>query len=105
MIRMLAVFAVVTALLSPARAAENHAILIGASTYQNLDERFWLVGPANDVGLVRTYLTSNPHVTFAPENITVLADGVDGARAPTLAAIRASMADWPEAATVPKLLF
>ena len=75
------------------QARENHALLIGASTYPNLDERYWLVGPANDVDLVRSFLTSNPHVPFADENIIVLADGVDGAPEPTLAAIRQAMAD------------
>ena len=36
--------------------AENYALLVGASIYDNLEERFWLRGPANDVALVR-YLT------------------------------------------------
>ena len=76
-----------------AQARENHALLIGASEYPGLDERYWLVGPRNDVDLVRTYLTTNPHVPFKPENVTVLADGIDGAAAPTLSAIRAAMAD------------
>ncbi len=76
-----------------AQARENHALLIGASTYPALDERFWLVGPGNDVDLVRTYLISNPHVPFAAENITTLADGVAGGTPPTLQAIRDAMAD------------
>lgn len=76
-----------------ASARENHAILIGASTYPNLDERYWLTGPANDVDLVRTYLVSNPHAPFDPANIAVLADGIEGGTAPTLTAIRAAMAD------------
>ncbi len=76
----------------PVFAGENHALLIGASTYPNLDERFWLVGPANDVDLVRTYLTLNENVPFDPANITVLADGVAGGEDPTLANIRAEMA-------------
>lgn len=72
----------------PGWARENHALLIGASTYPQLDERFWLRGPANDIDLVATYLQSNPAAQFAPENITVLADGVAGGTAPTLQAIR-----------------
>ncbi len=79
------------ALAAPVAARDNHALLVGVSTYETLDERFWLVGPANDVALVRSYLKTNPHVPFAPENITVLADGVEGT--PTLAAIRAAMKD------------
>lgn len=74
-------------------ARENHAILIGASTYPQLEERYWLRGPQNDVDLVRTYLTTNTHVPFRPENITILADGLDGGTPPTLAAIRQAMSD------------
>ena len=72
----------------PAAARENYALLIGASTYPALDQRFWLRGPANDIDLVATYLQSNPVVPFAADRITVLADGVEGAPAPTLQAIR-----------------
>lgn len=77
----------------PAAARDNHAILIGASTYGNLDERYWLKGPANDVTLVRTFLTTAAPVPFDAGNVTVLADGVEGAAAPTLAAIRTAFAD------------
>ena len=80
-------------LIAPAAARENHALLIGASTYPSLDPGDWLVGPANDVDLVRTYLTSNPYAPFKPGNITVLADGLAGGTPPTLAAIRGAMAD------------
>lgn len=73
--------------------AENHALLIGASTYPNLKEEFWLKGPANDVALVQTYLTTAAPVPFAPENVVVLADGVAGTSAPTLNAIRTAFAD------------
>ncbi len=78
---------------TPIEARENFALLVGVSSYPSLEERFWLVGPANDVDLVKTYLTTNPHVPFDAGNITVLADGVPGAGAPTLAAIRAGFAD------------
>jgi hypothetical protein len=76
-----------------AQAREYHALLIGASTYTNLEERFHLRGPANDVDLVATYLQSNPVAVFAPSNITILADGIDGATPPTLAAIRQGFVD------------
>lgn len=76
----------------PARA-DNLALLIGANTYQNLDERFWLKGPSNDVALVETYLTTAAPVPFAPKNVVVLADGLAGREAPTLAAIRIAFAD------------
>ncbi len=69
-------------------SAENYALLIGASTYDNLDERFWLTGPAHDVDLVRTYLTQAAPVPFAPENVIALADGVENAGMPTLQGIR-----------------
>lgn len=73
--------------------AENHALLIGANQYPNLKQDFWLKGPSNDVKLVQTYLTTTAPVPFAPENVVVLADGIEGAPAPTLAAIRAAFAD------------
>ncbi|TNF18188.1 MAG: caspase family protein [Rhodobacteraceae bacterium] len=86
------------AFLSPgaALAREAHALLIGASTYPALDERFWLKGPANDVDLVARYLESNPAMPFDSDNITVLADGLAGHEAPTLAAIRAGFAALAE---------
>jgi hypothetical protein len=85
--------ALVAGLAWPAWARENYAILIGASQYPNLEERYWLTGPGNDVDLVRAYLTSNTSVPFAADNVTVLADAVEGGTAPTLAAIRGAMAD------------
>jgi len=82
-----------TLLAGPAMARENYALLVGASTYPALDEKYWLKGPANDVTLVQTYLTTAAPVPFAPENILVLADGVAGSQPPTLAAIRSGFAD------------
>ncbi|OWU86639.1 hypothetical protein ATO6_07635 [Oceanicola sp. 22II-s10i] len=80
----------------PALAKEAHALLIGASQYVNLDESAWLNGPKNDVDLVRKYLLANPVMSFAPERVHVLADGLEGAEAPTLAAIRAGFAELAE---------
>ncbi|MEP1207857.1 MAG: caspase family protein [Rhizobiaceae bacterium] len=68
--------------------ATNHAIIVGVSKYQNLDESLWLNGPKNDARLVRDYLTSQAVAPFAAENVSVLADGVDGADEPTLSGIR-----------------
>ncbi len=73
---------------SPSWARDSHAVLIGASTYPALDEKFWLKGPANDIDLVQNFLLRNPAMPFARENIHVLADGVPGGTAPTLQAIR-----------------
>lgn len=78
---------------APAVARENYALLIGASAYPNLDQKYWLKGPANDVRLVQTYLTTAAPVPFAPQDVIVLADGVAGGEAPTLAAIRSAFAD------------
>jgi hypothetical protein len=80
--------------LSPglAWAGENFAILVGASTYPNLDQRFWLKGPANDIDLVAHYLSRESPVPFPDQNVTVLADGIEGSPAPTLAAIRGAFA-------------
>jgi hypothetical protein len=80
-------------LASPAAAREAYALLIGASTYESLDPKYWLKGPANDVALVREYLRTNPAMAFPEDHITVLADAVEGAAPPTLAAIRAAFAD------------
>lgn len=88
------IFAAVLGLTAaPAVARENYALLIGASAYPNLDQKYWLKGPANDVRLVQTYLTTAAPVPFAPQDVIVLADGVAGGVAPTLAAIRGAFAD------------
>ncbi|MEX0286130.1 MAG: caspase family protein [Paracoccaceae bacterium] len=78
--------------------AENYALLIGASTYDNLDERYWLKGPSNDVDLIRTYLTETSPVPFSTDNVFVLADGLEGSEKPTLAAIREEFARLAEVA-------
>ncbi|WP_128514537.1 caspase family protein [Tabrizicola thermarum] len=77
----------------PAMARENYALLIGANQYPSLEQQWWLKGPANDVQLVATYLTTAAPVAFAAQNVTVLSDGVAGAKAPTLAAIRGAFAE------------
>ncbi|MCB6179593.1 caspase family protein [Rhodobacter sp. Har01] len=92
MIRKLLLTTAFALLALPAAARENYAILIAANDYQNLDERWWLKGPRNDVDLVATYLTTEAPVPFAPENVTVLTDGTEGAQPATLAAIREAFA-------------
>ncbi|GAB1478828.1 hypothetical protein MASR2M74_13840 [Paracoccaceae bacterium] len=92
MLRRMLLTSALTLLALPALARENYALLIGASTYPGLDQKYWLKGPANDVKLVQTWLTTEAPVPFAPGNVAVLADGLEGAQAPTLAAIREQMA-------------
>ena len=77
----------------PVMARENYAIRVGASTYPGLKEQYWLKGPKNDIALVQRYLTTAAPVPFAAANVTVLADGIAGAPAPTLAAIRGAFAE------------
>jgi len=77
-----------------AEARTNRALLVAVTAYPNLKKSNWLVGPNNDAVLVRDYLRSNPQAPFADENITVLADGINGAKAtPTKAAILTALAD------------
>ena len=52
----------------PAFARENYALLIGANQYPSLEERWWLKGPANDVQLVATYLTTEAPVPFPADS-------------------------------------
>ena len=92
MLRRLLLTSALAFLAFPALARENYALLIGASTYPGLDEKYWLKGPANDVKLVKTWLTTEAPVPFAPDHVAVLADGVEGSQPPTLAAIREQMA-------------
>jgi hypothetical protein len=90
---MKAVFTLALCLIAlPALARENYALLIGANQYPALDQRWWLKGPANDVQLVATYLTTEAPVPFPADHVTVLSDGVAGSTAPTLAAIRGAFA-------------
>ncbi len=84
--------AAVAGLAAPAEARTNFAILIGAQNYPGLDKTLWLGGPGNDVALVGNYLKSNPAARFDADNVTVLADDVEGAAPPTLANIRAAFA-------------
>ena len=72
------------------------ALLVACTAYPNLPPKVALIGPNHDAVLVRDYLlNSTPSsVKFAPKNVTLLADGVDGAAgSPTHAGIKAALAD------------
>lgn len=92
---LLAATAAVTGplLTTQAEARENRALIVGVTEYPQLPKSTWLVGPGNDAVLVRDYLTTRSPVRFDPANVTVLADGVEGAQEPTLAAILAALDD------------
>lgn len=78
----------------PAAAADRtyHALLIACTAYPNLPPKVSLVGPNHDAALVRDYLTKAAPVPFKPENVTILADDVDGAAgSPTHANILAAL--------------
>ncbi len=74
-------------------ARTNHAIVVGVSAYPELGEDLWLVGPRYDAEMVAAYLTTQAPIAFDDSNVTVLADGVDGAGDPTSVNIRAAFAD------------
>lgn len=66
-------------------AAQRYALLVGVSSYPSLPESLQLIGPQNDVDLMRGVLMQRG---FAAQNIRVLADKVRGAHGePTRAAI------------------
>ena len=80
-------------------AGVRRALLVGVTEYPELPPRNWLRGPVNDVARMRAWLLAHPLAPFAPEHVTVLADGLEGATAPpTLAAIRGAMAHLAGAA-------
>ena len=72
--------ALAISLAAPFAWAENHALLVGVSNYPGLDAQLQLIGPANDVVLMRDLLKTKG---FAPAHIKVLADGVSDAGDPT----------------------
>src|SRR5262245_16942930 len=49
------------------------ALLVGCTKYDNLDERYWLRGPANDVKLFRSLLIDK--FKFDPQSMVTLAEG------------------------------
>lgn len=56
-------------------AEEKYALLVGCTVYPNLEERFHLRGPANDVVLARDLLTER--FGFESTNIVTLVDSPD----------------------------
>lgn len=81
------------AMLTDAEARTNRAVLVAVTKYPNVQGAD-LVGPNNDAQLVREYLTTSAPVPFAPENVTVLADGLEGATiSPTRQAILDALAE------------
>ena len=72
-----------------AQAAPNYrALLVGVSAYPNLSEKLQLKGPQNDVQRMRALLSARG---VPPQNIHVLADGVEGAELPTRAAVLSAL--------------
>ena len=57
---------------SQAAAQSKHALLVGCTVYPNLEERFHLQGPANDVALVRDLLTTR--FGLPEQNVVTLSD-------------------------------
>src|SRR5687768_4894832 len=78
-----------------AAARTYHALLVACTDYPNLPKKTWLIGPKNDAVLVRDYLLKQTPeaVKFLSENITILADGVEGAAgSPTREGIKTALA-------------
>jgi hypothetical protein len=73
-----------------AEARENYALIVAASDYPNLDQKYWLKGPKNDETLVRDYLINNAPVKFEPQNVMTLGSG-DGLQLATHEAILGSL--------------
>lgn len=72
-----------------APAHDRRALLVGVSHYDNLAPALQLAGPRNDVTLMRELLQRHG---FTPQDVMVLADGVDGTRAlPTRSNILAAL--------------
>lgn len=71
--------------------AKTHALLIGVSGYPSLPQANRLVGPANDVRLIRAALLRQG---VRSSSIRILADGVSGSIGlPTRREILAALAD------------
>ena len=73
-----------------AAARENYALIVAASDYPNLDQKYWLKGPKNDETLVRDYLVNSAPVKFEPQNVVALGSG-DGMQLATHQAILDSL--------------
>lgn len=74
-----ALAASMTGFAAPAWARTNYAVLMAVTAYPNLPPKNALIGPNHDAKLVRDYLTTRAPIAFEPANVTLLADGLDGA--------------------------
>jgi hypothetical protein len=71
-----------------------HALLVACTDYPELPPKVTLVGPNHDAVLVRRYLLSDAPVTFAEENVKLLADNLaEAAGSPTHEGIKAALAE------------
>jgi uncharacterized caspase-like protein len=70
------------------QAATRHALLVGVSQYPDLGPELQLKAPVNDVRLLREVLMQRG---FEATRIEVLADGLEGAKSPTQAAILSAL--------------
>jgi hypothetical protein len=86
-----------TMVATAAQAGENYALIVAASDYPNLDQKYWLKGPKNDEALIRDYLLNSAPVKFAPQNVVALGTG-DGLQLGTHQAILDNMARIAETA-------
>lgn len=68
-----------------------HALLVAVTAYPNLPPKASLAGPNNDASLVRDFLLANAPVKFEPQNLTVLADGIESTGSPTRNSIRGAL--------------
>jgi hypothetical protein len=71
----------------------NHAVLVAVTEYPHLPPSARLVGPNNDAQLVYEYLMNSAPISFAPENVTLLADGLENAIPPDRATIGRTLDD------------
>ena len=80
---------------------DRHALLVGVTTYENLPKAKHLVGPGNDVVLLRKLLVER--FGFRPERITVLSEAEGVTRGPEFLPTRANIAaGFAQLAKLPK---
>jgi hypothetical protein len=75
-------------ILAPNAFATQRALLVGVSELANQPQSLWLQAPRNDVTLMRDALHKQG---FAPQDIVLLADGVEGAALPASRAIHEAL--------------
>jgi hypothetical protein len=86
-LQCLLLLAAVLLLAAPAFATQR-ALLVGVSELVNQPQSLWLQAPRNDVMLMRDALLKQG---FAPNDIVLLADGVEGAALPASQAIHEAL--------------